>query len=271
MRIYMGKERRLKRIFRDDGKTVIVPMDHSVTTGPIKGLIDMQRTVDSLKCGYVDAIVLHKGVAKYIDSRGLALIIHLSGSTVRGPDPNWKVQVSSVEEALLLGADAVSVHINLGAEREHYMLRKLGRIADLCDRWQIPLLAMMYPRGPKIASEYDVEVVAHAARLGAELGADVVKTVYTGDRESFRRVVEACPVPVVLAGGPKTPDVSSFLKMVYEAIDAGAKGVSIGRNVFQAEPPEAMAYALYSIVHEDTDFEEAYKRFLDIASRRSDK
>lgn len=271
MRIYMGKERRLSRIFRSDGMTVIVPMDHSVTTGPMEGLTDMQRTVDSLKCGYVDAIVLHKGIAKYIDNGNLALILHLSGSTVRSMDPNWKVQVSSVEEAILLGADAVSVHINLGAEREHHMIRKLGRISDLCDRWQIPLLAMMYPRGPKISSEYDVEVVAHAARLGAELGADVVKTVYTGDKESFRKVVESCPVPVVLAGGPKSPDVKSFLRMVYEAVEAGAKGVSIGRNVFQAKPPEAMAYALYSIVHERIDFEEAYKRFTDFASRRSDR
>lgn len=267
MRIYMGKDRRLSRIFRNDGKTVIVPMDHSVTTGPVEGLTDMQYTIDRLKNGYVDAIVIHKGIAKYVDNGKLALIIHLSGSTVRSSDPNWKIQVSSIEEAILLGADAVSVHINLGAEKEHYMLRKFGRISDLCDRWQMPLLAMMYPRGPKIASEYDVEVVAHAARLGAELGADVVKTVYTGDIKSFKKVVEACPVPVVLAGGPKSPDVKSFLRMVSEAMEAGARGVSIGRNVFQSKPPEAMAYALYSIVHEGVDFEEAYRRYMEIAGR----
>ncbi|MDI9619255.1 MAG: 2-amino-3,7-dideoxy-D-threo-hept-6-ulosonate synthase [Candidatus Nezhaarchaeota archaeon] len=267
MRIYMGKERRLRRIFREDGKAVIVPMDHGVTTGPIEGIIDMQRAVDNLKGGYVDAVVLHKGVAKHVESGNLALIVHLSGSTIRGTDPNWKVCISSVEEALLLGADAVSVHVNLGAEREHSMLRKLGKVADTCDRWQVPLLAMMYPRGPKIPSEYDPEAVAHAARLGAELGADVVKTVYTGSRESFRSVVEACPVPIVLAGGPKTPDVKSFLNMVHEAVEAGAQGVSIGRNVFQANPPRAMAYALYSIVHEGVGVEEAYRRFVEASKR----
>lgn len=269
MNFQMGKQRRMSRIFRSDGRTVIVPMDHGVTMGPIKGLTDMQKTVDRLKNGWVDAVVIHKGIAKYVDTSGLSLIIHLSGSTRLGPDPNWKVQVSSVEEALILGADGVSVHVNLGAEREPEMLEVLGAVADLCDRWQVPLLAMMYPRGPKITSEYDVEFVAHAARLGAELGADVVKTVYTGSPESFRRVVEACPAPVVLAGGPKTPDVKSFLKMVYDAVEAGAKGVSIGRNVFQTDPPEAMAYALYTIIHEGGGVEEAYRRFLEFSRRRS--
>jgi len=115
----------------------------------------------------------------------------------------------------------------------------------------------MYPRGPKIKSEHDVEYVKHAARLGAELGADIVKTNYTGSPETFMKVVEGCPVPVVVAGGPKTKSVEEFLRMVYDAMHAGAAGVSIGRNVFQHEKPAAMVKALRGIVHEGLSVKEA--------------
>ncbi len=102
----------------------------------------------------------------------------------------------SVQEAVRLGADAVSVHVNVGAEDEDKMLYTLGRVADECDIYGMPLLAMMYPRGPKIQNEHDPKAVAHAARIGAELGADIIKTNYTGDVDSFKAVVECCPVPV---------------------------------------------------------------------------
>src|SRR5690606_34775819 len=117
--------------------------------------------------------------------------------------PNHKVLVTSVEKALKLGADAVSVHVNVGSEREPEMLIKLGTVAEICDDWGMPLIAMMYPRGEKIKDEHDPEVVKLAARAGAELGADIIKTNYTGDPETFREVVKGCPVPVVIAGGPK--------------------------------------------------------------------
>ncbi len=252
-----GKVRRLSRIFSEGGKTVIVPMDHGTTSGPIKGLEDMQKIIDLLKKTPTNAVVIHKGIAERVDTTGLGLIVHLSASTTLGPSPNWKVCVTSVEEAVRLGADAVSVHVNVGDEHEPDMLAKLGEVADECDAWGVPLLAMMYPRGPKIPSEHDPECVKHAARLGAELGADVVKTNYTGSVESFREVVRSCPVPVVIAGGPKAPTVEGFLRMVCDAMKAGAAGVSIGRNVFQAENPAKMATALSAIVHEGASAERA--------------
>ena len=254
-----GKKRRLKRIFRDDGRTVIVPMDHGVTVGPVAGLVNMQETINKLLRGGVDAVVLHRGVAKHVDTGNAGLIVHLSGITKLGPDPNNKVQVCSVEEAVRIGADAVSVHVNVGAEQEDKMLLKLGKVADDCDRYGVPLLAMMYPRGPKIQNEHALDVVAHAARLGAELGADIIKTNYTGDVETFKEVVRGCCVPVIIAGGPKVETVREVLQMVHDSIKAGGAGISIGRNVFQHENPTKMVKALSAIVHDGVSVDEALK------------
>ena len=254
-----GKKRRLKRIFRDDERTVIVPMDHGVTVGPVTGLVNMQEIINKLLRGGVDAVVLHRGVAKHVDTGNAGLIVHLSGITKLGPDPNNKVQVCSVEEAVRIGADAVSVHVNVGAEQEDKMLVKLGRVADDCDRYGVPLLAMMYPRGPKIQDQHAVDVVAHAARLGAELGADVIKTNYTGDVETFKEVVRGCYVPVIIAGGPKVETVREVLQMVHDSIKAGGAGLSIGRNVFQHENPTKMVKALSAIVHNGASVDESLK------------
>ena len=253
----IGKRKRLNRIFKNDGRTVIPPPNHGVTVGPLQGLVDMQETVDKLTKGDVDAIVVHKGIAKAVNTGSIGLIVHLSASTKLGPDPNRKVKVSSVEEALRLGADAVSLHINVGALTEHEMLMKLGNIADECDSLGVPLLAMMYPRGPNVSSEYDPEMVAFAARIGVELGADIVKTNYTGSVESFQRVVQGCPVPVIIAGGPKGKTERDVLEATYGSIEAGGSGVSIGRNVFQHENPTGMTKALSAIVHRGVTVEEA--------------
>ena len=254
-----GKKRRLKRIFRDDNRTVIVPMDHGVTAGPVKGLMNMQEIIDKLLQGGVDAIVIHRGVAKHVDTGNAGLIVHLSGITKLGLNPDNKVQVCSVEEAVRIGADAVSVHVNVGAEKEAKMLVKLGRVADDCDSYGMPLLAMMYPRGPKIPNQHAVDVVAHAARLGAELGADIIKTNYTGDAETFKEVVQGCFVPVIIAGGPKIETVREVLQMVYDSIQAGGAGLSIGRNVFQHENPTKMVKTLSAIVHKGASVDEALK------------
>src|SRR5207249_4165380 len=120
-----------------------------------------------------------------------------------------KVAVTRVDEAIAYGADAVSGHVNLGGEDDDRMIEDLGTAATDCDRLGIPLLAMMYPRGPAIRNPDDVEVVKHAARVGAELGADLVKTTYTGSTETFREVARGCPVPIVGAGGPKLDSTRS--------------------------------------------------------------
>lgn len=254
-----GKKRRLRRIFQKDNRTVIVPMDHGVSMGPLKGISDIQKIVDQLLKGGVDAVVLNKGIAKRVDAGNAGLIVHLSAISNLNPNANNKVQVCTVQEAIRIGADAVSVHINVGAQDEDKMLTKLGRVADECDVYGVPLLAMMYPRGPKIQSEHAVDVVAHAARLGAELGADIIKTNYTGDTETFKTVVEGCPVPVIIAGGPKCKTEKEILQMAWESIKAGSVGLSIGRNVFQHENPTLMVKALSAIVHDGVSVERALK------------
>lgn len=256
----IGKSVRIERIFnRDTGKTVVIPMDHGVTVGPIRGIKNLKSAADSVASGGADAAVVHKGAASFGHrgyGRDLGLILHLSASTSLGPDPNNKVLVATVEEALKLGADGVSIQVNVGAEDEDQMLSTLGEISQKCQEWGMPLLAMMYPRGKKIKDEYKSEYIAHASRVGAELGADIVKTSYTGDPDSFREVIEGCPVPVVIAGGPRTESELAFLKMVEEAVEAGASGVAIGRNVFQHEDPALITRRICSIVHKGTSAEE---------------
>jgi fructose-bisphosphate aldolase/2-amino-3,7-dideoxy-D-threo-hept-6-ulosonate synthase len=257
----IGKSVRMERIFdRNTGNTIIIPLDHGVGAGPIKGIIDMPDTVNKIAEGGANAVLGHMGLPKH-GHRGygqdIGLILHLSASTSLGPDPNHKVLVTTVEEAIKIGADAVSVHINIGAEDEAKMLQDLGYVARMCDEWGMPLLAMTYPRGAKVASEHDVEYVKHAARIGAELGADIVKTSYTGDIESFREVVNGCPVPVVIAGGPQMDTEKELLEMVYDSLQAGGKGVAIGRNVFQSEDPTKLVSRISKIVHHGMTADEA--------------
>jgi fructose-bisphosphate aldolase/2-amino-3,7-dideoxy-D-threo-hept-6-ulosonate synthase len=257
----VGKAIRFERIFdRKTKKTVIVPMDHGVTMGPIKGLYDMAKTVDLVAEGGANAVLGHRGLPLYGHrgyGRDVGLILHLSASTILGPDPNHKVLVMTVEDALRLGADGVSIHVNIGAEDEAEMLKNLGEISAKCRYWGMPLLVMMYPRGRKIESEHDVEVVKVAARAGAELGADIIKTNYTGDPDSFKEVVRGCPAPVVIAGGPKMETDRDVLEMVEGAIEAGGAGTSIGRNIFQHDNPTKMTRAIARIVHEGWSAEEA--------------
>lgn len=249
----IGKTLRMQRIMNSkSGKTVIIPMDHGVTLGPVNGLIHMDQTINEIEKGGANAVVIHKGFlksGKFPKGLKIGLIIHLSGSTKMSLSPNSKVMVCEVEEAIKLGADGISVHINLGSEDEKEMIKDLGRISKLSMEWGIPLLAMMYTRGPNIKNEYDVKLIKHAARVGAELGADIVKVPYTGSTESFREVIEGCFVPVVIAGGEKMETDQDVIKMVKDAILAGSAGVSIGRNVFQHNDPAKIVRAISEIVH----------------------
>ena len=263
-KIMIGKRIRMERIMdRNSGKTVIIPMDHGVTMGPMDGLVRMEETIHAVARGGANAIVIHKGLVEIghpMSEKDLGLIVHLSASTKMASDSNCKIMVCTVEEAIRLGADAVSVHVNLGAEDEKTMLRDLGAIAREAMEWGMPLLAMMYTRGPKVDNEYDVRWVKHAARVGAELGADIVKVVYTGSPETFREVVEGCFVPVVIAGGEKMGNDQDILEMVKGSVAAGGAGVSIGRNVFQHKDPAKIVQAICKIVHNGSGVEEKVKK-----------
>jgi len=196
-------------------------MDHGVTVGPIYGLVDLKGSVNSVAEGGANAVLMHKGLPRATHrgyGKDIGLIIHLSASTALSPTPNAKCLVGTIEDGLRLGADAVSVQVNLGDETEAAMLADLGRVTSRAADWGMPVLAMMYARGPKVADSYAPDIVCHCARVGAELGADMVKVNYTGDMESFARVVEAACVPVVIAGGPKLDDDAALVQMVHDAL-----------------------------------------------------
>jgi len=259
--MYLGKSVRMERIFnRNTERTIIVPLDHGVSVGPIFGLVDLRVTVDKVADGGANAVLMHKGIPRRSHrghGRDIGLIIHLSGSTDLSPFPNAKTLVGEVEDAIRLGADAVSVHVNLGDETEKDMLGELGHISSRADDWGMPLLAMIYARGPKIKDSFDPDIIQHCARLGEELGADVVKVNYTGDVSSFKRVVDACSIPVVIAGGPKMDDEKDIVQMVYDSIQAGSAGLSVGRNIFQASDPSKLVKALHGVVHENKNVDQA--------------
>ncbi len=261
--MYIGKAIRLERIFnRNTNNAIVVPMDHGVSVGPIKGLEDLRIAVNKVAEGGANAVLGHIGLAKHGHrgyGRDIGLILHLSGSTALAPDPNRKVLVKTVEEAIKFGADAVSVHVNIGAQYEADMLATLGQVSAQCDYWGMPLLAMMYPRGPKVENEHNVEYVKLAARAGAELGADIIKTNYTGEIDTFKEVVKGCPVPVIVAGGPQMDTERELLQMVRDSLDAGGRGVAIGRNVFQAKDPTTAVRRIARVVHEGYDAHEAMR------------
>lgn len=258
---YLGKRIRIERIVnRNTGRTVIVPMDHGISMGPIDGLKNMKDAIQKVSEGGANAIVEHKGLVgegHRGEGKDIGLIIHLSASTSLSPYPNVKTLVCTVEEAIKLGADAVSIHVNLGNGQEKEMLCDFGRVSNEARIWGLPLLAMIYPRGEKIKDEYDVNAVKHAARVGNEMGADIVKVSYTGSVDTFKEVVSGCSIPVVIAGGPKMDSDREILEMVKGSIEAGGAGVSIGRNVFQHKDPTRMVRAISSIVHDGASIEEA--------------
>ncbi|MFJ8581130.1 2-amino-3,7-dideoxy-D-threo-hept-6-ulosonate synthase [Micromonospora sp. NPDC093277] len=247
-----ARQVRLRRLHRHaDDRLFVVPLDHSVTDGPVTGGQRVDRLIGQLAENGVDAVVLHKGVLRYVDPRwfaDLALVVHLSASTVNAPDPDAKYLVATVAEALSLGADAVSVHVNVGSREESRQIADLAAVAEACERWNVPLLAMMYPRGPKITDPGRADLVAHSVILAADLGADLVKTVYPGSVEALRTVTGDSPVPVIVAGGPRRgqDDLAAY---VDDVVRGGAAGVAMGRNVFEAEDPGAVAAALAARIH----------------------
>ena len=260
---YIGKSIRMERIMnRENGKTIIVPMDHGLTVGPIKGIENnLGEIVNKVALGGANAVLGHIGIPLYAH-RGygpdIGLILHLSGSTSLSPMSNYKVLVNTVLEAVKLGADGVSLHINIGTQSDPEMLETLGEVSRECREYGMPLLAMMYPRGENIEDEYDVEVVKIAARVAAELGVDIVKTNWTGDPDSFKEVVRGCMAPVIIAGGEKS-GIKGILEITKQSIEVGGAGVAYGRNVFQAEDPTNVVRALYLIVHENYNVDEAMK------------
>jgi 2-amino-4,5-dihydroxy-6-oxo-7-(phosphooxy)heptanoate synthase len=252
-----GKCLRLERLMhrngthRNAGGLFLVPLDHSVAQGPLASSDGLAEITESVGRNGADGVVIHKGRVRFLESLGadLALVVHLSASTSHAPDADHKVLVSDVEQALRCGADAVSVHVNLGSDTEAAQLADLGRVAGECTVWGVPLIAMVYPRGPRITDGTAPDLVAHAASLAADLGADIVKTPYTGDVDSMSDVVRSCPIPVITAGGEKARSADRLYGEIADVMRAGAAGVAVGRNVFEADDVADVTRRISRIVH----------------------
>ncbi|TQN28277.1 2-amino-4,5-dihydroxy-6-oxo-7-(phosphonooxy)heptanoate synthase [Haloactinospora alba] len=244
---------RMLRLHRHgDDRLFVVPLDHSVADGPITAGNRLDPLVSTLADNGADAVVLHKGRVPYVDPRrftGIGLIVHLSASTMHAPDPDAKYLVASVRTAIRLAADAVSVHVNMGSEEERQQIADLGTVADACSEWNIPLLAMMYPRGPRVENPRDPALLAHAASLATDLGADIVKIPWAETQQEMADVVRGSALPVITAGGSPDPDPANVLAHVSRLLDAGTAGVAMGRNIFEAPDPGGITRRVADVVH----------------------
>lgn len=259
----MGKADLLSKIL-PGGRGVWIPIDHGVSDYPVEGLKDIESTIKSLISAGVDAIIAHKGVVghyhKLCENTETSMIIHLSASTRHGgSQATNKVLVGSVDEVRKRGGVGVSCQVNMGSEKEPEMMERMGEISRQALLEGLPMFGMVYARGPNLnIMEDDVtKGNAHAVRLAFELGCDAAKTVWTGDKESFTEIANAVPIPILVAGGPSTGDSRAILTMIRDALDSGASGVCMGRQIFGHPQVESIAKAIVMLVHQDASVDEA--------------
>ncbi|MEA3238558.1 MAG: fructose-bisphosphate aldolase [Candidatus Bipolaricaulota bacterium] len=242
-----GKEIRLRRIFRTDGRAVVVALDHGQFKHEAKGLDDIEWIIKRVVDGGADAIILNPGPAKQFASvyaGRSALILRLTGaSTEHNPNFDYHRQIATVEQAVALGADAVLVMGFIGGSGEAHSLELLAKIAGDCSRYGMPLIAEMLPVEPDRFN--NTKWIRCATRVGYELGADCIKAYFTGE-SAYKAVIESCPVPILIAGGPKVAEPQD---MVRQALGLGAAGVAFGRNVFESDNPTGVIERLVSLVH----------------------
>lgn len=259
----MGKEDLLSKIL-PNGRGVWIPIDHGVSDYPVEGLVDIESTIKSLISAGVDAIIAHKGLvghySKLCENSNTSMVIHLSASTRHGGSESTnKVLVGGVDEVRQRGGIGVSCQVNMGSEKEPEMMERMGEISRQALLHGLPMFGMVYARGPNlnIMENDSTKGNAHAARLAFELGCDAAKTVWTGDKQSFAKITNAVPIPLLVAGGPSTGDSRAILTMIRNAMDAGASGVCMGRQIFGHPQVESIARAIVMLVHQDASVDEA--------------
>lgn len=246
----VGKDRRLKRLFRGrDRRCLLVPLDHGPWLGPVEGIVRPQAVVEGLLAGGANALLVSPGFARAVEpllNPSIAIVLRVSLAMGLAPDATQETPVATVDTALRLDADAVAVSIFFGRGGESATMRYLGELTERCSRFGMPVLAEMMPSQQ---DAYNPAAIAHAARIGFELGADIIKTNYCGDVGAFQRVIASSPVPILTAGGPnKGSGEESTLQLVREVVEAGAAGVAIGRRVWQSDDPEGLVRRIHAIL-----------------------
>jgi fructose-bisphosphate aldolase / 2-amino-3,7-dideoxy-D-threo-hept-6-ulosonate synthase len=238
-----GLSRRLRRLEGPTGRFLLAALDHGVPAGPLPGIESPAEFAEKLPSPPIGGIVANPGIVRFLGhvAERVGLVVHLSAGTTLARDPTSKVLSRMPGDAFALGADAVSLQIQFGGASEVRMLEDAGLAADEAGTLGLPLIVMAYATGGEDATR-------HAVRAAAELHAQLVQTHYTGSLETFRAVVRGCPVPVLVAGGPVAASPEEFLKLVRDAMTAGAAGVSVGRNLFQHPDPAAFARQIGEVV-----------------------
>jgi DhnA family fructose-bisphosphate aldolase class Ia len=250
--------RRLHHLLQSDGRALIVAMDHAMLDGPMKGLEHPEQTIEQITASGADAVLTTYGVARAF-SRQLAplgLILRADGgSTGLGTGKGPSSVQFTVESALRLGADALAICAYPGAANEEESLTNLAQLVETAHAWGMPVLAEMVPGGFDSGPEYrTLQSIRSAARVGAELGADMIKCPYA---EGFNSVVSTTYVPVVILGGAKQGNEREMLQKIKGAVDAGGAGVAIGRNIWQAADTRKMTAAVAAIIHHGASVDEA--------------
>lgn len=251
--------RRFHRLFKTSGRSVTIAMDHGTTDGALKGFEDPAKVLQEVIAGGADAILTSVGIARHFSKqlKDVGLLIRCDGATsplLERP----REHVIGIEDILTTGADAAAAMYFPGITNGHNSTIYFPRLATEAHRWNIPVMAEALPYGFEAHSDARaVDPVADTCRMAVENGADIVKTYYTGERESFKKVIHSCYAPVLVLGGPKTNSEQEFLASIRGAMDAGAAGIVIGRNVWQAASPRNMTQALAAIVHHDANVDEA--------------
>ncbi|HHY35098.1 MAG TPA: fructose-bisphosphate aldolase [Firmicutes bacterium] len=256
---------RMRRIFAEDGRALVVAIDHALSMGHLPGLEDPERIIGIAASERADAVMTTAGVVKRCAGRlgktGLIVRADFGGTYLASQPPAPDLAVS-IEEALTIGADALAVMLYPGAPRdlEERSFRNLSLLVREGMKWGVPVLAEVVPYGSFDLQRTSPEDIVSCVRMAAEAGADFIKTFYAGGPESFSKVAEAARVPVLILGGPKVSGELGLLKMVRDALDAGASGVAFGRNIWQHKDPAGVVRALRQVIHEGVSPEEAAER-----------
>ncbi len=259
-----GMKNRLSRLIQKDGKALFLPIDHGYFQGPTHGLEKPEKTIEPI-WRYADGLMMTRGVLRNCIEPAIQkpIILRVSGAvTVTGEDLANESVVTSIQEIIRLNASAVSMSVFVGTKYENKSLGNLAKLVDECEDYGIPVMAVTAVG--KELEKREARYLALAARVSAEIGARVVKTYYC--KENFEKVVEGCPVPVVIAGGPKTETQREVFDFVYDGMQKGAIGVNLGRNIWQTQHPVAAIRAIRAIIHDKFTAQEAQSLFEQLAS-----